>query len=133
MAGLTTHLIAVFIGGVIIYLFSKKWYYSVAFGLGNLIPDLISFGITGLKQKSLNPSIIMTNSWFQPLALFGHNAFNWVIFALIFWLIAALIYGFKKIEQKKFANSILVLVCFISGVVLHLIFDKLIQETNYWI
>ena len=87
MAGLTTHLIIVFVVGISIWIFSKKWYYGAAFGLGHLIPDLISFGITGIKQKSLDPGIIMTNPWFSPLAGFSHNAFNWLIFALLLGLL----------------------------------------------
>jgi hypothetical protein len=133
MAGLTTHLIIVLVFGLSIWIFSKKWYYGAAFGLGHLIPDLISFGITGLKQKSLNPGVIMTNPLFSPLATFSHNAFNWVAILLVLWLVFVFLYSFKKIDKKKFSNYILVLVYFIFGVVLHLIIDKIILEKNYWI
>ena len=133
MAGLTTHLVIVFVFGIAIWIFSKKWYYGAAFGLGHLIPDLISFGITGLKQKSLNPGVIMTNPWFSPLAAFSHNAFNWLIILLVLWLVFVFLYSFKKIDRKKFSTYILVLVYFIIGVILHLIVDKLIIEKSYWV
>ena len=133
MAGLTTHLVIVFVFGIAIWIFSKKWYYGAAFGLGHLIPDLISFGITGLKQKSLNPGVIMTNPWLSPLAAFSHNAFNWLIILLVLWLVFVFLYSFKKIDRKKFSTYILVLVYFIIGIILHLIVDKLIIEKNYWV
>lgn len=133
MAGLLTHLIIVVVVGVIVFIFSKKWIYSAAFALGHLIPDLISFGIPGIKMGSTNPGVIMTNPWFQPLALFSHNAFHWIIFAMGIWLIGVLLYSFKKINRKTFAASILAIVFFISGVVIHLVVDKLVIETSYWI
>ncbi len=133
MAGLTTHLIIVFVFAISIWIFSKKWFYAAAFGLGHLIPDLISFGITGIKQKSLDPSVIMTNDWFSPLAAFSHNALNWVAILLVLWLGLVFLYSFKKIDKKKFAAYILVLIYFVFGVVLHLIVDKLIIEKSYWV
>jgi hypothetical protein len=133
MAGLLTHLIIIFVVGIVILIFSKKWIYSAAFALGHLIPDLISFGIPGIKMGSYDPGVIMTNPLFQPLAFFSHNAINWIVIVVVIWLIAVLLYSFKKIEKKTFANTILTLVFFISGVVLHLIIDKLIIETSYWV
>lgn len=133
MAGLTTHLAVVLVFGIGIWIFSKKWYYGAAFGVGHLIPDLISFGITGIRQRSLNPGIIMTNSWFSPLATFSHNPINWIILITSIWIVLVVLYSFKKIEKKTFANSILSLVFFIVGVIIHLVMDKLIIETSYWI
>ncbi len=133
MAGMTTHLIVCFVGFVLIYIFSKKWYYGVAFVVGHLVPDLISFGVTGLKMGSLNPGVIMTHPWFGPIAAFSHNPFTWIIGATVIWVIALLLYSFKKISKENFGNSILALVLFLIGTTMHLIFDRLIQETNYWI
>lgn len=133
MAGLLTHLIIVVVLSTIIWISFKHWLYAAAFALGHLIPDLISFGIPGIKIGSMDPSVIMTNSLFHPLALFSHNAFNWIIILLVIWLIVVVLYSFKKIEQKKFADLILGMILFIIAVTLHLIVDKMIIETNYWI
>ena len=133
MAGLTTHLIICFVGFVIAYIIFKNWKYGFAFVLGHLIPDLISFGITGIKQKSMDPGVIMTNPLFGTLAGFSHNPFNWIIIATVIWVGALLLYNFKKISEKNFLGTILALVLFIIGTTLHLIIDKLIIETSYWI
>ncbi len=133
MGGVLTHFSVAIILGGIIWIFSKKWYYGVAFGIGHLIPDLISFGITGIKQKSLNPSIIMTNDWFSPLATFSHNALNWVLILLGITVIGVFLYCIKKISKKKFLAWILTEICFIVGLIIHLILDKIVIESNYWI
>jgi hypothetical protein len=133
MAGLLTHLIICLVGFVLAWVILKSWKYGALFVLGQLIPDLISFGIPGIKIGSADPMVIMSEQLFSNLALFTHNAFHWIIFAVIAWVIALLLYSFKKIGKEKFANSILAIVCFITGVVLHLIIDKLIIEKSYWI
>jgi uncharacterized protein YacL len=133
MAGLTTHLIVSLVGFFIALLILRNWKYGAAFVIGHLAPDLISFGITGIKQGSLNPAVIMTNPWFYPLAMFGHNFFHWIIFAVVIWVIALLLYNFKKLSKNNFAMIVLILVCLIIGVALHLLFDIWIQETSYWV
>lgn len=133
MAGLTTHLIVSFVGFILIWIIFKNWKYGIGFVLGHLIPDLISFGITGIKQKSLDPGVIMTNSWFEHLALFSHNPFNWIIIITVIWVVLVLLYSFKKLSKEKFTDWILGLVLFLIGTTLHLIIDKLILEVNYWI
>jgi len=75
----------------------------------------------------------MTNSWFATLAAFSHNPFNLIILATGIWVVALLFYSFKKMSKEKFANIILALVLFLIGATIHLIFDKLIIESNYWI
>jgi uncharacterized protein YacL len=133
MAGLTTHLVISLVGFFITLLILRNWKYGAAFVIGNLSPDLISFGITGIREGSLNPAIIMTNSWFYPLAMFGHNFFYWIIFVVIILVIALISYSFKKLSKKNFTMIILLLVCLIIGVAFHLLFDIWIQETSYWI
>jgi hypothetical protein len=68
-----THLIIGFIGFIIFAIGFKSWKYGAAFVLGHLIPDLISFGVTGIKQGSADPGVIMTNPLFSPLALITHS------------------------------------------------------------
>ena len=133
MAGLLTHLVICFIGFVIIYLIFRNWKFGAAFVLGHLMPDLIDFGITGIKKGSVDPGVIMTNPWFHPLAVFSHNPFTWIIIATVVWVIALLFYSFKKISKEKFADVILIIMLFLIGLTIHLIVDKLIIEANYWI
>jgi hypothetical protein len=133
MAGLTTHLIIAFVGFILAWFMFKEWKYGVAFVLGHLGPDLMDFGITGLRIGSMNPSVIMTHPWFHPLMILGHTITNWVIFGIIIMAIFILLYKFNKIGKKTFMKLILILAFFLIGIAMHLMLDKLIIETSYWI
>jgi hypothetical protein len=133
MAGLLTHLCVSLVCGLAIAYYFRKWIYGGVFALGQLTPDLIDFGITGIKTGSLNPSVIIRDPWFNPLRLFGHSAFNWlVIFAIIFFLIFFVSILFRKLEKHKFILYFS-LVFFLGGVFVHLLLDRLIQERSRWI
>lgn len=139
MAGLLTHLGAGFLGFLIIWFaFYKsekktKLIYGGLFVLANIIPDLIDFGIAGIKQGSLNPSVIMTNPLFRPLAILGHTFSNWLILMGIVVVILFVLYKFEKISKKVFVKTIIAIVLILVGVAIHLGLDKLIIETSYWI
>jgi hypothetical protein len=133
MAGLMTHLIVAVLGSAIAWLMFKEWKYGLGFFLGHLGPDLIDFGITGLKIGSMNPSVIMGDSWFYPLMVLGHTIMNWAIFGIIIIAILMLLYKFKKIPKKAYLTSIMILVFLLIGIAMHLIFDMLIIEHSYWI
>jgi hypothetical protein len=132
MAGLLTHLIISLAGFLIALFMFKEWKYGVAFVLGHLSPDLIDFGIIGIKIGSLNPSVIMNDSWFYPLVLFGHTLSHWIIFGIIVIIVLICLYKFNKIEKKTFMKLILILVFLLIGVGMHLVIDVLIIEHTYW-
>jgi hypothetical protein len=134
MAGLLTHLTIALVGFLIGTFIFKNWRYGLAFAIGHLIPDLLDFGIAGIKQGSLNPGVIMTNPLFQPLALFGHTFWHWIIFGLIVCFAILWLYNKNKISNKTFKTWFTVLIFFLIGVAIHvLIIDILIIETSYWI
>ena len=137
MGGLLTHLITAFLGFlIIINLFQKeKWKYlfGIAFALGHLIPDLIDFGITGILNRTLNPAEIIKIPLYDVLWWIGHTPLHWVIFGLFVFGIYFLLYNFKRISKKDFFNLIILLICFLSGVAIHLVIDLLIIEKSYWI
>jgi hypothetical protein len=133
MAGLSTHLgIASF--GLLIGIFVfKNWKYGLAFFIGHLTPDLIDFGVVGLLTWEFNPSVIMLHDWFRPLAILGHTLWHWIVFGLVVFLILLLLNKFDKLSLKKLKLFSKILLFFLIGIGIHLIIDKLIIETNYWI
>jgi hypothetical protein len=133
MAGLLTHVLIALIGGMIFGFIFKNWRYGRAFALGSFIPDLIDFGIAGIKQGSLDPSVIMKNNLFQPLAILGHTFGNWIIFGLLVVGIILWLYNRNKISKKTFKKSFITLVAFLTGIAVHLILDTFIIETSPWI
>jgi hypothetical protein len=133
MAGLLTHLIIAMVGFSVFAVGLKSWKYGAAFVLGHLIPDLISFGVTGIKQGSANPGVIMTNPLFSPLALISHSPVTWIIFGMVFFAIVLFLHNGKKISRATFKIWLVVIISFLTGLVVHLIIDLKIIETSYWI
>jgi hypothetical protein len=139
MAGLLTHLGAGIIGALIIYFAfykskpKKKIIYGLIFILGNIVPDLIDFGVLGIKMGSVNPSKIMQNPLFDAFALLGHTFSNWLIVALIFIAIALFLYEIEKISKKSLITIMISTILILIGVFIHLKLDVLIIETNNWI
>ena len=110
-----------------------KIFYSAFIFIGNLIPDLIDFGITGIKILSFNPRVIMRDSWFSILALFAHSFRNWAVFALIVILIFLILYGLKIVSKRFFYAVVICVVLLVFGVVIHLYLDASIIERSVWI
>lgn len=134
MAGLLTHLSIALVGFLIGTFVFKNYRYGLAFAIGHLIPDLLDFGLAGIKQGSLNPAVIMTNQLFTPLAIFGHTFWHWIVIALILFLIVLWLYVNKRISKKAFKTWTIASIFFLVGVAIHvLIVDVLIIETSYWI
>jgi flagellar biosynthesis protein FliQ len=134
MAGLLTHLVIAFVGFTLFSLAFKSYKYGFSFAFGHLIPDLIDFGIAGIKQGSLNPETIMTSHWFSPLAMLGHTFSNWLVLLLVILVIIAILQAYKKINKPTLKKILLILALFLLGVILHvLILDVFIIETSPWI
>jgi hypothetical protein len=132
MAGLLTHLFVSVLGGLVIIYFSKKWFYGAVFAIGQLMPDILDFGVVGIKLLSVDPSLIVRDSWFAPLRVFGHNIFNWFAICAILFIIVFLVFHLIKVKipKKYFYSSILI---FFISVSVHLVLDIFIQERSPWI
>ena len=67
MGGLITHLSAGLLGAIVIYFIlhklesPSKFIYGGVFILGNIIPDLVDFGILGIRMGVFDPAEIMKN------------------------------------------------------------------------
>lgn len=137
MAGLLTHFAIAFICALIIFLIAfkskYKWIYSFAFFIGSLIPDLVDFGITGLKMGSLAPLAIMKDKWFYPLARFSHNFWHWLIIAGIIILIVFILYKLNKVSKKFVFAIIIASIIFLLAIIIHLNLDFYIIEPRWWI
>ena len=133
MAGLLTHLSIATFGFLIGTFLFKNWKYGIAFFLGHLMPDLIDFGITGLFHWKFDPAVIMTYSWFRPLAILGHTWWHWLIFGFVALVVIMMFYKSKKLSRTGLGLVLGMLVFFLAGVGVHLIIDLLIIEKSYWI
>jgi len=132
MAGALTHFIISILGFSILTFIFKNWKYGLAFAVGQLIPDLIRVGVTGLFNDTWSLGAIMTKALFWEMD-FLHAYTTWVIlFAVAFAIILGL-YKFKKINKKQFIEWFIAEVIFLIGTIAHLVIDYFIIETSYWI
>jgi len=133
MGGLLTHLgiaVAGFLIGIFLF---KNWKYGLGFFIGHLIPDMIDFGFLGVIMGSVNPVEIMTHRWFDFLVSVGHTWWHWVVFGIVVFLIIFLLYKSKKLSKRRFKMFMITLIFFLAGVGVHLLIDKFVNETSYWI
>ncbi|HLC78681.1 MAG TPA: hypothetical protein VJH92_06155 [Candidatus Nanoarchaeia archaeon] len=139
MGGLITHLSAGLLGAIVIYFIlhklesPSKFIYGGVFILGNIIPDLVDFGILGIRMGVFDPAEIMKNPLFDTYAVFGHTFSNWALMALIFVAIVLFLYEIEKISKKVLVAILVSTALFLIGIFIHLRIDALIIETSYWV
>ncbi len=132
MPGLLTHLITALIGFAAIIFIFKNWKYGIAFAIGQLIPDVIRFGVTGIFGKAYSFNEIVAHPLFWKLS-FTHEIYFWSLIFAVGFVSIFLAHQFKKINKKTFWNWFCANLSFLIGVGIHLVLDFLIIEKSYWI
>ncbi len=133
MAGLLTHLLIAFSGFLVGYLILKTFSYGVGFFAGHLIPDVLKFGIPGIKLWTASPSIITRDSLFWKLETITSNYNLWIILGIFVIALSFFLYHLHKIRKSKMQEINKTYFFFLAGVFIHLIIDILIIEKSYWI
>lgn len=139
MGGALTHISSGLIGALIVYFAffkterKRKLVYAFAIFFGAILPDLVDFGVLGIKMGSVDPSEIMRHPLFDTLANFGHTFQNWAIIALIFCAVMLFIYEVDKISKKNLITVLVATALLLLGILVHLRIDILVIETSYWI
>ncbi|MCH7850593.1 MAG: hypothetical protein IH845_03030 [Nanoarchaeota archaeon] len=132
MAGFLTHM-SIFFGSILLGYLFWNWKYGLSFGIGHLAPDLLDFGVIGIIEASLKPTIIIRNQLFRPLMIFGHTFTNSIILAAVLLAIVFILFKLKKISKEKATIAAIIIIMFTLGILSHIIADELIIETNHWI
>jgi heme/copper-type cytochrome/quinol oxidase subunit 1 len=132
MGGVLTHVSVALIGCLIILLISKKWKLGAVFAIGQLAPDSIRFGLTGLFDEKFTFGEIVQDSLFWKLA-FTHYLITWIVVFLVIAGIIFVLHKKKKIKKEKFKEWIIADAIFLLAIIIHLIIDALIIEKSFWI
>ena len=133
MPGLLTHLSVALVGAVIIYLVSKNWKFGMCFAFGHVIPDVLKFGIPGIKMKTISFYEIVASDMFRQIGAYSDSFLVWIFVCLLLIVVLFWLYQSGKITKKKFYKLSLGALIILSGVILHLILDIFIIEKSYWI
>jgi len=133
MAGLLTHLGISLALLIIVMIVSRKWMYGFSIAIGQLIPDLLKFGITGIKLWTISPSIIVKDNLFWTLEAFGSNYHTWLNIGILILSLSLFFWYMKKIKKEQVREINWAYLLFVIGIAVHLIIDIFIIETSYWI
>ena len=133
MPGVLSHLITAFVGAVLVYVFSRRYVYSVFVVVGTLIPDVIKFGIPALRLKTSSFSVMMTDPVYWTLNSFTHSIWSWVVVCGLIFLIGYLFGKYERWSWKKVRIIFISNALFFLAIVIHLIMDFFIIESSYWI
>src|SRR3989344_7857921 len=136
MAGLLTHVIISIVFFLVIFIFSKKWYYGASAFFGQLMPDIIKFGITGIIIKSFSYNDILKNQLFYTLdhytGYYFAGYFLWIMLAVFSLLFFSILVFFKFIKKQGAKQIIISIIIFSIFAIVHIILDILIIEKNHW-
>ena len=133
MAGLLTHLgisTLLFLIALIIF---KKFWYGFAIFIGQIIPDAVKFGMTGIKLGTTSPNIIIKDALFWELESLMSNYYTWVGLGIFIVLFSFFLYYFRKMKKQQFKDINWSYLLFVIGVITHLIIDMFVIERSYWI
>ena len=133
MAGLLTHL-GISLGLLVVAMIvSRKWMYGFAIFIGQLVPDAVKFGITGIKLRTFSPSLIIKDELFWKLESLMSNYHTWVALGIFIVLSSLFFYYLRKMKKQQLEDINWSYLLFVIGVIIHLIIDIFIIETSYWV
>ena len=133
MAGGLAHIGVGFLCAVIVHLIHFKWEYSYSVFIGNLLPDALKFGLTAIKQQTLD--VFHVNKGDIVYATVKGITYDWSNwFSLGFFILATalLLYHYHVIKQKKMEEYSELYGFLLAGILVHLVMDALIVEKGVW-
>ena len=133
MAGLLTHLIISFVLFIIVLVISRRFLYGFFIFIGQLIPDAIKFGVTGIKLWTASPNVIIRDSLFWKLEALTSSYHTWVNLGLFIILTSLFLYSQNKLKKEHVQEISWSYLLLVIGVAIHLAIDLFIIETSYWI
>ncbi len=132
MPGLLTHLIVAFVGFLVVTL-SFNYKFGFAFAIGQLIPDVIKFGIPGVMFRTTSFREILSKPIYWQLDGFTHHVYFWILICVLVVVITFVLYKLSKMKKETFKKWLIANIIFFVSIAIHLVLDVLIIEKSYWI
>jgi len=133
MAGLLTHVAISLVLFILVLSIFRKFWYAFAIFIGQIIPDAVKFGITGIKLRTLSPRLIVRDSLFWKLESLITSYPFWVVLGILIAFASFFLYYFKKLKKEQAKEINWTYVFLVIGVVIHLIIDTIVFENSYWV
>jgi hypothetical protein len=134
MPGIISHItIALISAAIVYYSFKFKKKHAFAIAIGNVLPDLIKFGLTGIKQGTLAIVTIEQNSFYDTLTQITSSYSNWFSTGFIVLALLMVGYHYHYLKKREMEDYAMIYVMLLIGVVTHLIMDILFIESGIWL
>lgn len=134
MGGVLHHVFAAVLSALIVHMIHFKWEYSASIFFGNIIPDALKFGLTALKQGTLNIfQIDFSDKFYTFWETVTHTqTSNWLVLGLFVFGIATFLFHYHVIRKKTMEEYDLLYVFLLMGIFIHLVIDAFVIEQGPW-
>ncbi|MBI2141193.1 hypothetical protein HYU16_02105 [Candidatus Woesearchaeota archaeon] len=132
MPGAFVHIAVGLLSAAIVHLKHFKPEFSLAIFIGNLLPDVLKFGLTAIKQGTLRIFSVKQDGLFNTLASTTSSSANWFTLGFFLLLLITFFYHYHVIKKKKLWEYEELYIFLLIGIVTHLIMDALIIEKGPW-
>ena len=133
MGGVLTHVTAGLICLFVVHMIHFKWEYSLAIFVGNILPDGIRLGFSGIKQGTLALFTLENDAFYEFLAKLTASYANWFTFGFFVLGTTLMLYHFHYIKKKKMEEYDELYLFLLIGIILHLIIDAFYAEPSPWL
>ncbi|HIG98001.1 TPA: hypothetical protein HA231_01075 [Candidatus Woesearchaeota archaeon] len=132
MPGAIPHIAAGLLSAAIVHKKHMRLELSLAILIGNLLPDIIKFGLSALKQGTLAVFNIRQDGFYHLWSQLTYNPANWFSLGFFLLLLAGFLYHYHVIKKKKLWEYEELYVFLLIGIFTHLAMDALIIEKGPW-
>lgn len=133
MPGVLGHTIAGILAALIVYFRRPQLEYSLSIFIGNLLPDVLKFGVTALRQATWNVLRVQQDASYTALQQFLYTPSNWFTLGFFIFAILLLLYHYHIIKEKKMEEYDELYIYLLIGILMHLIMDAFLIENSPWI
>ena len=132
MPGAIPHILVGLLSAAIVHKKHMRLEFSIAIFLGNLLPDVIKFGVSALVQGTWRIFYIKQDNLYHALSLVTYNTANWFTLGFFLLLLATFLYHYHVIKKKKLWEYEELYIFLLIGIFTHLVMDALIIEKGPW-
>ena len=132
MPGAIPHILIGLLSAAIVHRRHMRLEFSIAVFLGNLLPDVIKFGISAVKQGTLAVFYVKQDGFYNFLSKLASSTANWFTIGFFTLLLITFLYHYHVIRKKKLWEYEELYVFLLIGIITHLIMDALFIEKGPW-
>lgn len=133
MGGVLSHIAVALISAAIVHMIHFRFEFSAATFIGNLLPDAIKLGITGIIYGTVSVAKIVSTGTYKFIQPIAEGASSWFTFGFFLLALSIFLYHYHIIKKKKMEEYDELFIFLVIGVILHLLVDYFYIEPSPWL